>query len=102
MFTGGEPTDLNIEALYSNKDRTVYLSTDWRPNDLRDRSALLHELVHHLQYLNGIKASCPQEYEWQAYHLQVDWLHEQGVEDPLELLGVSPLFIYLLSQCPDF
>jgi len=102
MFAGEKPTDLNIESLYSNKDHVIYLSNRWNSNALRDRSALLHELVHHLQYLNGVKVACPEEYEWQAYHLQADWLHEQGVEDPLNLIGISPLFIYMLAHCPEF
>ena len=102
MYSGGIPTDLVIGAAYSDRDHVIYLSEHWRPNNLRDRSALLHELVHHLQYLNGVKATCPHEYEWQAYHLQVDWLREQGVEDPLEFLGISPMFIYSLSACPEY
>jgi hypothetical protein len=102
MFAGEKPTDFNIESIYSNKDHIVYLSDRWNPNALRDRSALLHELVHHLQYLNEVKAACPQEYEWQAYQLQAEWLHEQGVEDPLKLIGVNPLFIYMLAHCPEF
>jgi Domain of unknown function (DUF6647) len=101
IFTAEEPTGFNIGAFYSEKDHTVYLPDGWHPNDLRDRSILLHELVHHLQYLNGIKATCPQECELQAFHLQVDWLSEQGVEDPLKLIGISPDFILMLGECDE-
>ena len=102
MYSDGEPNHPKIEALYSLKDHIIYLTEGWHPNKLGDRSKLLHELVHHLQFLNGIKATCPQESEWQAYQLQVDWLREQGVDDPLELLGINPLFIYIIAHCPEF
>lgn len=98
LFTAEDPTGFNIEAFYSEKDHTAYLPDSWQPNNLRDRSILLHELAHHLQYLNGVKATCPGEFEWQALHLQVDWLSEQGAEDPFELMGMSPL---MLPQCDE-
>jgi len=102
MFTGEKPTDLQIKALYSDEDHSIYLPDGWRAEDLLDRSALLHELVHYLQYLNHIKAKCPAEYEWKAYELQVAWLREQGVEDPLKLMGISAVAIYVFSRCPEF
>lgn len=98
-FSGGKGTDYRVEALYSETDHTIYLPDSWRPDDLRDRSILLHELVHHLQYLNNVKVTCASEYEWQAFELQIAWLHEQSVEDPLTLLGVNPLFIRMFRLC---
>jgi len=98
-FTGGKPTASRIEALYSDRDHSIYLPDSWRADALRDRSILLHELVHHLQYLNKVKATCSSEYELQAVKLQVTWLREQGVEDPLNLLGINELFIRMLGQC---
>lgn len=98
-FTGGKPTSSHVEALYSDEDHSIYLPDSWRADDLRDRSILLHELVHHLQYLNHVEATCASEYELQAVNLQVTWLREQGVEDPLHLLGINDLFIRLLGQC---
>jgi len=100
LFTAEDPTGFNIEAFYSEIDHTVYLPDSWQPNNLTDRSILLHELAHHLQYLNGVKATCPGEFDWQALHLQVDWLREQEVEDPFELMGVSPLML-VLPQCDE-
>jgi hypothetical protein len=98
-FTGGKPTASRVEALYSEEDHSIYLPDSWRADDLRDSSILLHEIVHHLQYLNHVKADCLSEYELQAVNLQVTWLREQGVEDPLNLLGINDLFIRLLGQC---
>ena len=79
MFPGETPADFHVEALYSEKDHVIYLSDTWRPDNLRDRSVLLHELVHHLQYLNHVKVTCESEYDFQAFNLQVAWLSEQGV-----------------------
>jgi hypothetical protein len=101
IFSGGKSTDYHVEALYSETDHTIYLPDSWRPDNLRDRSVLLHELVHHLQYLNNVRATCPTEYEFQSIELQVTWLREQGADDPLDLLGISPLFILMLRQCGE-
>ncbi|MEJ2624293.1 MAG: hypothetical protein P8Z80_07065 [Pseudolabrys sp.] len=80
MFNAEVSGDIKCEALYSNKDDTVYLSDNWRTNDLRDRSIVLHELVHHLQYLNHVKAGCESRLEFQAFKLRAQWLSKQGVE----------------------
>lgn len=98
-FTGKKPTDFHVEAIYSDQDHSIYLPDGWRAEDLRARSVLLHELVHHLQYLNHVKATCESEYELQAFKLQVAWLDEQGVDDPLGLLDINPYFLLMLGQC---
>lgn len=54
-FTAEDPTGLHIAGFYSEKDHSIYLPDRWQPTALRDRSILLHELVHHLQYLNASK-----------------------------------------------
>jgi hypothetical protein len=38
-------------------------------------------------------------FEWQAVELQVEWLREQGVEDPLKLMGMNGFFLSMLRQC---
>jgi len=101
-YTAGKSAAPHIEALYSNKDRVVYLPDGWSLDNLRDRSALLHELVHHLQMLNKVKTTCRAEYEWDAYKLQTAWLREQGIEDPLQFLGINLMAIYVFSRCPEF
>lgn len=97
-----DPTSFQIVAFYSVKDRTIYLPDSWQPNALRDRSILLHELVHHLQYLNHVKVTCESEHEFRAFKLQAAWLSEQGVEYPLDLMGVDPRYVLMLSHCPEY
>ena len=101
-FTAEDPTGFLIEAFYSEKDHTIFLPDSWHSNALRDRSILLHELVHHLQYLNHVKVTCESEYEFQAFKLQAAWLSEQGVEYPLDLMGVDLRYVLMLSHCPEF
>jgi hypothetical protein len=101
LLAGKESIDLKMEAFYSEKDHGIYLSDSWQPDDLRDRSILLHELVHHLQYLNHVKDLCPSEFEFQAFKLQVDWLREKGVEYPVDLIGIDPLILLMLGHCDE-
>lgn len=102
MFAAGRPRHLVAHSLYCEDDHTIYLPDGWNSDRLLDRSKLLHELVHHLQYLNHVPAVCPLAYERQAYNLQAAWLRDQGVKEPLDLMGVSQKTIYLLSHCPEF
>ena len=94
--------DFSLRALYSTKIHTVYLLESWNSNDLRDRATLLHELVHHLQSLNNIKATCLAEYEPQAFDLEFEWLREQGIQDPYKFLGIDEISILMISHCRDF
>lgn len=97
--SGFEPNGIEMHSLYARESDVIYLRDTWKSTDLFDRSLLLHELVHHLQRLNGVKTACPEEYEGQAYHLQIEWLREQGVKEPYKLLGLTQLDIDSLSQC---
>lgn len=100
MF-GGTADGLHVEALYSDRDHSVYLPNGWKADTLRRRSILLHELVHHLQYLNHPKVTCESEYELQAFKLQLAWLSEKGVEDPLDFLGIDPFLFFMLGKCDE-
>lgn len=92
---------LYVEVLYSERDNSIYLPDGWRADNLRRRSILLHELVHHLQYLNHAKVTCQSEYESQALQLQVSWLGEQGVDDPFDMIGLDPLWLMMLKECGE-
>lgn len=96
---GFEPEGIQMHSLYSREDHIVYLIDTWKSDNPFDRSLLVHELVHHLQMLNNVRTACPEEYEEQAYHLQIEWLREQGIQYPHKLLGLTELAIGGLSQC---
>ena len=96
-----ENNGLEVQALYSVSEGSIYLPQEWLPNDARQKSALLHELVHHVQRSNNIDLPCVAAYERQAYDLQIKWLREQGVDDPYALIETNELSIYMLSVCRD-
>ena len=96
-----EGTALEVEALYNPSEGSIYLPKEWQPDDLRQTSTLLHELVHHAQRSNNVALPCMAAYERQAYELQVKWLREQEVDDPYDLIKTNELSIYLISACHD-
>jgi hypothetical protein len=90
-----------LRALYSQPAGTVYLRKNWDASNLRDRSELLHELVHHFQNIHALKYNCGAEREKLAYELQIQWLREQGVADPYEFLEINAFFVVMVSACRD-
>lgn len=96
-----ENNGLELQALYNRAEGSIYLPKGWEPKDLRQKSALLHELVHHVQRFNNMKLPCIAAYERQAYELQIRWLREQGVADPYELIGTNELGINMVSVCRE-
>lgn len=96
-----ENSRLELQALYNRSEGSIYLPQQWLPDDLRQKSALLHELVHHVQRFNNIELPCIAAHERQAYDLQIKWLREQGVDDPYDLIKTNGLGIYMASVCRD-
>ena len=90
-----------VRALYGRQGQTVYLRKNWDPEQLSDRSELVHELVHHFQTVHGLPYGCNAEREKLAYELQIKWLREQGVDDPHSLLQINDFFIVMVSMCRD-
>lgn len=65
-------------GVYDYEARVIYLVGPWSPEDPRQRSVLLHELVHDVQFANRAW-ECPNATEWEAYKLQEAWMAEQGL-----------------------
>ncbi|MBR0830718.1 hypothetical protein JQ596_34945 [Bradyrhizobium manausense] len=63
-----------VVALYDNKSKTILLSEDWTGTSPADQSVLVHEMVHHLQNVAGLKFECPRAREKMAYLAQAKWL----------------------------
>lgn len=89
----------NLQAFYVPMARTIYLPDTWLPGELYGRSILLHELVHHVQRSNNVRVPCPAALERQAYQLQTDWLSEQGVANPYEMIGTDEFTVRIWSSC---
>ena len=87
---GSEP---NVVAVYSDLTRTIYLVDEWTGGTAAELSVLVHEMVHHLQNVGGLKYECPQAREQLAYMAQDRWLTLFGhsLEQDFELDGFSLL-----------
>lgn len=85
--------DEGINGLYDFEDRRIYLIEPWEIGDLRDRSVLLHELVHAVQ-LDNREWDCIGAPEWEAYKLQEAWLAEHGLDADFDWMR-----IYFQSRC---
>ena len=82
-----------LRAIYDAKNRRIHLVRPWSSANISDRSSLLHELIHDVQYLSRDWA-CKENPEWEAYKLQDAWLAEHGVPSDFNWTH-----IFLLSSC---
>ena len=64
----------DLVAVYSDSERRIYLAPGWDPATPAGLSAIVHEMVHHLQNAAGMRHACPGEREALAYAAQEDWL----------------------------
>ena len=83
---------------FYNKHYTIYLQNRFNINNKHDRSALMHELVHYVQWSNAQqKSTCLGKLEVEAYTLQDQWRHKHqlaAVLDPFRK-------IMLESSCDE-
>lgn len=90
-----------LRALYGRGEQVIYLRTGWDSGKLRDRSELVHELVHHFQNVHALSYQCDAQREALAYDLQLKWLRAQGVVDPHDLIETNAFYIVMVSVCRD-
>lgn len=69
-----QPGPLEVVSVYDDMTKTIYLPERWTGRTPADLSVLVHETVHHLQNLAGLKYECPQQRERLAYRAQDQWL----------------------------
>lgn len=87
-----------VQALYDDATRTIYLSEAWTGTTPAEVSVLVHEMVHHMQNLAGLKYECPQAREKLAYTAQNQWLARSG-RNLMEEFGLDGLTILLRTKC---
>ncbi|SEP24022.1 hypothetical protein SAMN04490248_1493 [Salinihabitans flavidus] len=63
-----------VVAVYDDTARTIYLSDGWTGRTPAELSVLVHEMVHHLQAVAGMRFACPAAREVLAYEAQDAWL----------------------------
>ena len=83
----------DVHAIYDDFSRTIYLDEGWTAASPAHVSVLVHELVHHLQNVGGVKYDCPQAREKPAYRAQARWLELTGnsLEDDFEIDAMTIL-----------
>jgi len=70
---------------FYDKNTTIYLRTSFNKADIEDKSRLIHELVHYVQWSNGRHLTeCLGLLELEAYELQDQWRIEHGLEPVLD------------------
>jgi hypothetical protein len=70
----GTASRSDVVAVYSDATETIYLPEGWTGTTAAELSILVHEMVHHVQNVGGLKYACPQEREKLAYMAQERWL----------------------------
>lgn len=102
LLDGEDVISLNggrsIAALYDDGNKTIYLPEGWSGKTPAELSVLVHEMVHHLQNLAGLKYGCSEEREKLAYAAQTQWLGLFGRNLATEF-QMDPFTIFVRSNC---
>lgn len=88
----------DVLALYSDADRTIYVSESWTGSTAAEISILVHEMVHHLQSAAGMRFACPAEREVLAYRAQDAWLSLFG-ESLESSFGIDAAMLLVGTVC---
>ncbi|HVL55649.1 MAG TPA: DUF6647 family protein [Burkholderiaceae bacterium] len=87
-----------VFAMYDDATRTIYLDPDWTGTSPAETSLLVHEMVHHLQNVAGLKFNCAGEREKDAYRAQRAWLELFGRTLEGEF-GIDPMTLLVRTNC---
>jgi hypothetical protein len=87
-----------VVAVYNNATRTIYLPEGWTGGTAAEQSVLVHEMVHHLQNLGGIRYECAAAREKAAYAAQREWLARHNLDLETEF-GIDMLSVLVSSAC---
>ncbi|AZN98644.1 hypothetical protein EJ066_16550 [Mesorhizobium sp. M9A.F.Ca.ET.002.03.1.2] len=93
----GERSD--VIAVYDDEARTIYLPEGWSGKTPGEQSVLVHEMVHHIQNVAGMRFACPEEREKTAFEAQERWLGRFG-SDLVREFGLDPFTLLVRTNCP--
>lgn len=87
-----------VEAFYDDATRTIYLPAGWTGETPAEVSVLVHETVHHIQNVAGLRYACPEEREKAAYTAQSAWLalSDRTLADTF---GLDPMTVLVRTNC---
>jgi|SoiMethySBSTD1v2_1073268.scaffolds.fasta_scaffold00154_7 hypothetical protein len=86
----------DLLAVYDTSKRIIYLPEGWNGKSHAETSILVHEMVHHLQNVGGLKYPCTAAQEKPAYLAQDLWLRRFGHD--LETTFETNLFTALVRS----
>jgi hypothetical protein len=87
-----------IEALYDHRTKTILLLDRWKGATPADLSVLVHEVVHHMQNVGGVKYACNAAREELAYAAQEKWLALFG-QSLFTTFGLDPTTLKFKAMC---
>jgi hypothetical protein len=85
-------------AVYDDAARTIMLPEGWSGSTPAELSVLVHEIVHHLQKVEGLKYECPAAREALAYAAQERWLSLFG-RSLLSEFDIDPFTLKVSTSC---
>jgi hypothetical protein len=88
----------DVLAVYNDAKRIIHLSDDWTGANDTDMSVLVHEMVHHLQNMAGLKYICASGREDIAYQAQQAWLRQFDKSLESEF-GLDAFTLFVRSRC---
>jgi hypothetical protein len=94
---GGGPTP-DIAALYHDAERKIRLPQGWTGATPAEVSILVHEMVHHIQNVAGLRYDCPEARERPAFAAQEAWLAQSG-GDLASVFGIDSLTLLVRTRC---
>lgn len=89
------PGQREVVAAYDPETKAILLPERWSGSTPTELSILVHEMVHHLQYVAGNKYACVEAREGLAYAAQDKWLHlfKRDLAKDFEIDGFTLLVI---------
>jgi hypothetical protein len=87
-----------VVAVYNDATRTIFLPESWSGKTAAEKSILVHEMVHHVQNLAGLRFECPAAREKTAYEAQSEWLKREGLDLEKEF-EIDMLTLIVSSAC---
>jgi hypothetical protein len=88
----------DIEAIYDDRSRTIYLPEGWTGKTPAEVSVLVHELAHHLQNAAELSYDCPEAREKLAYQAQERWL-ELFATSLADEFAIDPMTLLVRTNC---
>jgi hypothetical protein len=90
-----------VVAIYDDAKKEILLPDTWTGKIPADLSILVHEMVHHLQNVGGLKYECPASREKLAYAAQNAWLGLFGQNLSAEF-KLDPMTLKLATRCMHY